>query len=169
VILAILAVTYYFTYEPAPEISIRWREGVTWEQRTAIERQHGLRRTREQDEESWTYDLIDIRTSNIRSLLEQHEVEDTGVVDRLNYVIPSDAPYGEGWMWVGNRLPLLRSHGVVPTIIFACSATLLYALISEIRARRKRVLRLAAFLLGTRRPRFQGAGERLADHRGVVP
>jgi hypothetical protein len=164
-----LGVTYYFTYEPAPEISIRWREGVTWEQRTAIERRHGLRRIREQEEESWTYDLIDIRTSNIRALLEQHEVEDTGVVDRLNYTIPSDAPYGDGWMWVGNRLPVLRSHGVVPSIVLACSLALVYALVREIRARRKRVLRLVAFLLGSRRPRFHGTGERLAERGDVAP
>jgi hypothetical protein len=160
---------YYFTYEPAPQVSVAWDPQLTWDQRTAIERRHGLVRPRDQEGYALSYDLVDIRPANIQELLARPEVADTGIIDRRQGTIPADAPYGVGWMWMGNRLPVLRSRGVVPAIVLASTLVVVYALAKEILARRKRVLRLLAFLLGSRRPRFQNAGQRLADRRGILP
>jgi len=168
-VLATLGAMYYFTYEPAPEVSVAWNGQLTWDQRTALERRHRLVRPRDQEGPTLSYDLLDTRTANIQTLVARPEVLDTGSIDRRQGTIPADAPYGVGWMWVGNRLPVLRSRGVVPAIVLACGLIVAYALAKEVLARRKRVLRLLAFLLGSRRPRFQNAGERLSDRRGIVP
>jgi hypothetical protein len=168
-VLAALGAMYYFTYEPAPQVAVQWNKQSTWDQRMALERGHRLVRPRDQEGPTLTYDLVDVRIDNIQPLLARPEVVDIRGIDRRQATIPADAPYGVGWMWVGNRLPVLRSRGVVPAIVLACSLVVVYALTKEVRARRKRVLRLLAVLLGSRSPRFQDAGERLTDRRGVVP
>jgi hypothetical protein len=168
-ILAAMGAAYHFTYEPAPEVAVRWQEGLTWDRRVDLERQFGLVRGRDVDEQTRTYDLVDIRTENIRALLEQPEIEDTGVIDRTTFTVPADARYGRGWMWVGNRWPAARKYRLVPVVLLACGAALAYGVANEIRARRKRVLRLLAFVLGSRRLRFEDTGERLADRGGPGP
>jgi hypothetical protein len=115
----VLGAAYYFSYEPAPAVSIQWREGTTWQRRAEIERQSGLVRSRDQDVRI-TYDLVDTRASNIAALLARPEVVDTGDLDLHSHTVPADAPYGKGWMWIGNRLPIFRSQGVVPALVIAC-------------------------------------------------
>lgn len=130
-VLLVLGAAYYFSYEPAPAISIRWRGGTTWQRRAEIERQFGLVQSRDQDVRI-TYDLRDMRASNIASLLAQPEVVDTGDLDLRSHAVPADAPYGRGWMWVGDRLPLLRARGAVPAVIIVCALMIGGALVREV-------------------------------------
>ena len=169
IVLAAFGVAYYFTYEPALEVAITWAEGATWERRMEVERRAGLVRPRDLTRGTVTYDLIDTRPENIRELLEQPEVEDGGVLDRRSYTVPADAPYGRGWMWVGNRWPVVRMYGLVPVIVTACGGVFLVALARELRARRLGVLRLLACLVRPRRAGVEDAGKRFADRGGVRP
>ena len=122
---------YYLTYEPAPAISIRWREGTTWQRRAEVERQSSLMRSRDQDERI-TYDLVDVRPANIAALLAQPEVVDTGALDLRGHSVPADAPYGQGWMWIGNRMPVLRIRGTVAALVLTCALVIAYSLAKEL-------------------------------------
>ena len=141
-----LGIGYYLTYEPAPEVVITWREGTTWPRRADLERQFGLVRGR--DIADWTvwYDLVDIRASNIKALVEQPEVAATQGLDLRTHTIPPDGPYGKGWMWIGSRLPMLRHRGTVPGVALACAIVIGYAIAKEVRAGRARLLSLIARL-----------------------
>jgi hypothetical protein len=141
-----LGIGYYLTYEPAPEVVITWREGTTWPRRIGLERRFGLVRGR--DIADWTvwYDLVDVRPTNIKSLVEQPEVAATQGLDLRTHTIPPDGPYGKGWMWIGSRLPILRHRGTVPGVAIACAAVIGYAIAKEVRARRARLLGVIARL-----------------------
>lgn len=141
-VLLALGIAYYLTYEPAPEVVIRWRDGTTWQRRATLERRFGLVQAR--DIADWTvwYDLVDIRPANIRSLAGQPEVAGTQGLDLETYSIPPDGPYGKGWMWIGPRLPILRHRGVVPVVVIVCVLTIGYVVVSEVRAQRERLLEI---------------------------
>lgn len=158
IVLALIGGTYYATRQPAPQVFVFWTDGVTPEQRAWVERRFGLVRVREAEQGALSYDLVDLHPSNIQDLLERPEVERTGYIDERTYSVRADIPYGEGVMWIGDRVPELRMFPLVPTVVAACVVVIAYALAREIVARRKRVRRLLAFLVGSRRPRFQSTG-----------
>jgi hypothetical protein len=129
-----LAVTYWLTYEPAPQVGIEWRAGISEERRAALERRFLLvNPVRENDR--LMYDLLDTSGENLRALVFEPDVADTDRVSRPRHELPFDVPYGQSWMWVAHRTPLLRIPGVVPAI--AGAAVLLFAggAAAEIRRR----------------------------------
>jgi hypothetical protein len=128
-VLGLLGAAYYVTWERAPAVSIRWRDSVTPDRRAALERTFGLARGRDPEGRTITYDILDIRSSNIAALLAQPEVEDTGYIDRRTNVVPANAPFGRGGMWIGTRLPVLRIYGVVPAIVVTSLVVLAWALV----------------------------------------
>ena len=164
-LLALLAGAYYFTWEPAPLVAVRWREGTTFERRIEVERWFGLVRGRELEGRTVTYDLVDTRPANIQELLEQPEVEAAGDIDETTYAVPADVPYGRGGMWIGDRLPEARAYRVVPVVVALCGLVIAYAVAQAVAARRKRTLRLLAFVVGSRRPRFRRADQQHSDRR----
>jgi len=164
-LLALLGGAYHFTWEPAPLVAIRWREGTTFDRRTEVERWFGLVRGRDVDGRTVTYDLVDTRPANIQELLEQPEVEAAGDIDETTYAVPADVPYGRGGMWIGDRLPEVRAYRLVPVVVAVCGLIIAYAVAKGIAARRKRALRLLAFVVGSRRPRFQQADRQRLDRR----
>jgi hypothetical protein len=106
---ALVAAAYYLTYEPAPLVRIRWRDGVTAERRAELERQFLLVRPVPHEGRTLSYDLLDTRDSNVAELVGHPDVEDTDHLDRAQATVPFDAPYGESWMWIGHRTPVLRT------------------------------------------------------------
>ncbi len=106
---ALVAGTYYMTYEPAPLVRVRWREGVAAERRAELERRFLLVRPVPHEGRTMSYDLLDTSRSNVEALLRTSEVEDTDHINRSESTVPFDAPYGESWMWIGHRIPVLRS------------------------------------------------------------
>lgn len=114
-IVASVGATYYLTYEPAPSIRVRWRPDVTPAAREQLERAFLLvgRAAHEGSTRVYQYDLLDTSRRNIEALVTHPEVEDTDEIDRRNYVIRVDGPYGGRWMWVAHRVPIIRQ--IAPT------------------------------------------------------
>ena len=107
--LAALGLVYWLTYEPAPSIRVRWRANVTSEQQAALERKYLLVNGRAPTGRSIAYDLLDTRHDNIKALVLDPDVADTNDIDRHQFEVPFDFAYGEGWMWVADRTPVLRN------------------------------------------------------------
>jgi hypothetical protein len=107
-VLLAFAGAYYLTHEPAPLVRVRWREGLSAERRAELEHRFLLVRPVPHEGRTMSYDLLDTRRSNVEALLRAPEVEDTAHIDRAEAVVPFDAPYGESWMWIGHRTPVVR-------------------------------------------------------------
>ncbi len=136
VVLLALGAAYALTYEPAPVIGIRWREGLAPERRTELERRHLLVNPTAVGDR-FAYDLLDTRQSNLRALVEERDVFDTDGISRRDATLPPDYRYGESWMWVAHRTPLLRVPGVVEGIVAACVALVIASAGVMIRSRRR--------------------------------
>ena len=118
--LILLGLAYALTYEPAPRVRVRWRADVTAQQRAALERKYLLSSGRDPiPHGSIAYDLLDTRQSNIRAMVEDPTVADTGDIDRDTYIVPFQAEYGEGWMWITHRTPGIRDVRVRTSVIVA--------------------------------------------------
>jgi hypothetical protein len=131
-----LAVAYYLTYEPAPEIRILWRADIEPERRAELE-QRFLLVNALPFEDRLTYDLLDTRLENVEALVNERDIQDTDRVDRVGFTIPPDIPYGASWMWVAHRLPVLRIPGLVRNIVSACAIVLAASLGVFLIGRRK--------------------------------
>ena len=64
-----------------PRVNVRWQEAVGAADRAALERRHDLQNG-VQDGRTWQYQLGDSSLDNIRALVEDPAVEDTGYIDR---------------------------------------------------------------------------------------
>jgi hypothetical protein len=115
--LAALGLAYWLTYEPAPAIRVRWRDDVTSARQATLERRYLLSNGRAPLGRSIAYDLLDTRRSNIEALVLDPDVADTHDVDRDNFEIPFETAYGDRWMWVAHRTPVLRDNSVRWTLI----------------------------------------------------
>jgi hypothetical protein len=118
VILTILGAAYSLTREPAAEVGISWRPGIRTAARLAHERRLGLENGRVV-EGRMRYDLLDLRKENIEAIVAEPDIADTDGIDRNAAVLPVTYRYGEGWTWIGRRLPILRRSGVVPMLAAA--------------------------------------------------
>ena len=107
-VLLALAGAYYLTYEPAPVVRVRWREGLPAARRAELERRFLLVRPVPHEGRTLSYDLLDTRHSNVAELLGHPDAEDTDYIDRSTATLPFDGPYGESWMWIAHRTPVLR-------------------------------------------------------------
>jgi hypothetical protein len=89
---------------------VRWRPEVTPATRTELERTFLLVNgaAHEGSTRIFQYDLLDTSQSNIEAPVTHPAVEDTDEIDRRNYLVPADAPYGSRWMWVAHRIPIVR-------------------------------------------------------------
>ncbi len=115
--LAALGFAYWFTYEPAPSIRVRWRDDVTNQRQAALERKYLLVNGRAPSGRSIAYDLLDTRRENIKALVQDPEVRDTNDLDRHTFELPLDFAYGDSWMWVAHRTPVLRDTRARWTLI----------------------------------------------------
>jgi hypothetical protein len=118
--LAALGGTYWFTHEPAPAIRVLWKDEVSTDLQTRLERRYLLSNRRAPHPDaprSFAYDLLDTRPSNIEALVTDPAVGDTNDVDRQYFEIAIDRASGERWMWAAHRTPMLRNAGVRWTLI----------------------------------------------------
>lgn len=116
--LAILALAYWLTYEPAPRIRVKWRDGTTISLQTLLEQRYLLLNRREPlAEGSVAYDLLDTSTRNIKAMVDNPAIEDTNDIERHTYVVRFETDYGGEWMWVAYRTPGLRDGRVRGSLI----------------------------------------------------
>lgn len=81
-------------------VEIQWKDSVTEEERGSLERSYGLLDNRSR----WEYALTDVTTDNIRAIVEDPRVYDTGLLDRETF-----RPMEESWMVRLQRaVPLFR-------------------------------------------------------------
>ena len=135
-----LGVAYYFTYEPAPRIGIRWPTELEPERRQELERRFLLVNPGVEGDRI-EYDLLDTSRENVEALVREPDVFDTDRVGREHFVLPLDVPYGTSWMWVGHRIPVLRIPGVVSAIVGFCAVATVAWLTGELRRSRRRTVR----------------------------
>jgi hypothetical protein len=136
-VLVALGLAYYLTYEPAPEIRVQWRVGIEPQRRAELERRFLLVNPAP-FEDRLSYDLLDTSRENVEALVKERDVADTDRVDRVNYAIPFDTPYGESWMWAAHRTPLLRVPGVVEALVITSVGVLVAANVTGGRPGRAR-------------------------------
>jgi hypothetical protein len=136
-ILVALGAAYYFTYEPAPRIAIRWPEGIDPSRREELERRFLLVNP-EPERDRFEYDLLDTSRANIEALVREPDVADTDRVSRERFTVPLDVPYGTSWMWVAHRTPVLRIPGVVGALVAVCVLVLVVGIAGELRWRLRR-------------------------------
>jgi len=134
-ILIALAAAYWLTYEPAPQIGITWRPGISAERRAELERRFLLVNPAFENDRR-LYDLLDTRQSNLKALIFEPDVADTDRISRPRYEVPFDVPYGQSWMWVAHRTPVLRIPGAVEVVAAAAVVSLVAGLVAGIRRRR---------------------------------
>lgn len=135
--LVALGAAYYFTYEPAPRIAIRWPEGIDPSRREELERRFLLVNP-EPERDRFEYDLLDTSRANIEALVREPDVADTDRVSRERFTVPLDIPYGTSWMWVAHRTPVLRIPGVVGALVGVCVLALVAGIAGELRRRLRR-------------------------------
>ena len=129
--LASLAAAYWFTYEPAPGVRVTWGADVSPARQEALERRYMLSNRRAPHPEqprSLAYDLLDTSHSNIEALLKDPGIVDTNDIDDQWATVRFGTAYGEQWMWVAHRTPLLRYTGIRWTLIAALTAMVLAGL-----------------------------------------
>jgi len=139
-ILVSLGAAYYFTYEPAPRIAIRWPTEIEPERRLELERRFLLVNPAVEGDRV-EYDLLDTSRSNVEALVREPDVFDTDRVSREHFVLPLDVPYGTSWMWIAHRTPMLRIRGVVGILVAVCAAAIAIWLGGELRRFRRRTVR----------------------------
>jgi hypothetical protein len=148
-VLVALGIAYCFTYEPAPRVAIRWREGLSADRRQVLERRFLLVNPAA-DRDRLEYDLLDTSRANIQALVVEPDVADTDRVSREGFTVPLDVPYGTRWMWVAHRTPVLRIPGVILSTVAFCTAILIAAVALELRGsirRRARRVERGAHLI----------------------
>jgi hypothetical protein len=136
-ILLALGAAYYLTYEPSPRVGILWRSGITEDRRAALERRFLLVNPGPEGDRLM-YDLLDTSRANLEAIVNERDVADTDRISRERFEIPFDIPYGESWMWVAHRTPVLRIPAVVETVTVASLLVVGAALVAELRRRRRR-------------------------------
>lgn len=104
-----MRVTYDLTYEPAPAVRVRWRDGTGDRRRAWLEWKYRLTDAAAPQGLSYSYVLHDTSRGNIERMIRDPEVADTGDIDREKFEVPwATASYSSRIMWVADRIPGLR-------------------------------------------------------------
>lgn len=72
-----------------PRVSVRWSAQLDPAGRSALEGRYGLRNGEPDEGATWRYDLADRSRDNIRALLQDPAVDDTGYIDRDALTVPA--------------------------------------------------------------------------------
>ena len=108
-----LRIAYDLTYEPAPWVRVRWRDGTGDWRRAWLERTYRLGESVNPEGLASSYILYDISRRNIEAMVADPEVADTNDIDRDKFEVPWETQqYSERWMWVADRVPVLRQPEV---------------------------------------------------------
>jgi len=84
---------------------------------------------------SLAYDLLDTTHDNIDALLKDPAVVDTNDIDDEWARVRLGTAYGDEWMWVADRTPLLRHREVRGALMLTLAATAAFGLRGLLRPR----------------------------------
>lgn len=129
--LAVLAFAYWYTWEPAPAVRVRWRDGLHEQQQEALERKYLLANRQGPHPDaptSFGYDLLDTSRRNIEALVTDPDVADTNDIDDETFHVRLSAADGERDTWIANRIPVLRRTSMRAALIMVLGATALVGL-----------------------------------------
>ena len=134
VLLAVAAATVYgvlrATYGPRPAyVHVRWSPSVDAATRAGLERQYSLIRGEPREGSTWAYDLADLSTSNIRSLVENPRVEDTHNIHRTNFRAGFRTARGRYVGAENSWLPVLLEIAIVGLLLAGLGAAGLAAIV----------------------------------------
>lgn len=131
-----------------PQVTVRWRDGITPQEREALERRHDLQNGEpvEDTATGWEYDLGDRSRDNITALVRDPAVNDTSNIDRDAMT----APRGE--LRIGLRtLPFpfnnLREVAQVQSLVLLLSGGVLLWAASSASERRRRSVAFGTLVL----------------------
>ena len=95
----------------APRVHVRWVEGLSDDERMALERQLSLAAGSRREGTTWEYDLVNPSTQAGVALVKHPAVEDTHYIDRAHGEVTADAPLGTTLLpersagaWIHSRL-----------------------------------------------------------------
>lgn len=112
-----MRVAYNLTYEPAPAVRVRWRDGTGDWRRAWLEHKYRLTYPQAPERLSYSYVLMDTSRSNIETMIKDPEVADTGDIDRETFEVPFwTSAYSTEFMWVADRIPVVRQPVVRRTL-----------------------------------------------------
>jgi len=117
--LVLLAGIWFATKETAPSIHVRWRAGLSAEDRQALERRFALVQPQFLERETWAYDLLDTSRQNVESLVRHPDVDDTHEIDREAFRVRPEAPRGQTSSWLVHRLGPRVLSDLLPAIVGA--------------------------------------------------
>lgn len=135
---SVLLATRALTWELAPSVHVRWRSGLSDAERRTLENRFLLVNAQRTEGTTWAYDLLDVSETNIRELVQQPAVADTGEIDPYRFRVSQDAPPGHTERWMIHRFPIARASWIRDRLLEVVLATALLFL-------------LCAFLLGRTR------------------
>ena len=140
--LASMPIAYHVTYEQAPSVRVRWRDGTSDWRRTVLEMKYHLVQPTGREGLSFSYILMDTRRSNIEHLVKDPEAADTHDIDRRQFEVPYwTASYSQQLMWIADRIPGLRWPVVRWTVVAMLAAMTLAGAGLVIRGVSARVFR----------------------------
>ena len=119
-----------FDVRTGPQVSVLWRAGIGPERRAVLERRFLLVNPIV-DQDRLAYDLLDTSRGNLEALVTEPDVADTDRISQERFEVPFDIPYGDSWMWVAHRTPILRTPGVVRALVATSVLLLVGWLIAE--------------------------------------
>lgn len=110
--IALASLIHILTSGPAAVLAIRWQPATPGDARRAFEADHLLINAERRGPDNWVYDLLDLSSSNIESIVTDSRVADTQGVDRNAFVVNDDGPSDTAWTSAIARIPWLRNPAV---------------------------------------------------------
>lgn len=121
-----------------PRVHIRWRDGITAAERTALERRYGLAAAEPLDGSTWRYELRDRSRENVRALVADQAAADTAYIDRPTLSVPNrevQVSVGRARILIGpNPQALVQLQTVL--LLVAAGVMLWAATVRDLRLRR---------------------------------
>jgi len=104
---------YDLTYQPAPAVRVRWRDGTGDWRRIWLEHKYRLVDRAAPDGLSYSYVLLDVSRANIEALVRDPEAADTNDIDRRRFEVAWDTQSeSRDWMSTLDRTPVVREPAV---------------------------------------------------------
>jgi len=86
--LLVLAAAFVDTAIIPPRVTVRWSDDLSAVERVALEKRYRLESGRLDEGTTWWYDLLDRSRGNVRAVVFDPAVRDTGYIDRPNFEAP---------------------------------------------------------------------------------